>query len=143
MSGKYLMPIEQAGPDVVFRVGKEIWLIQSKYVKYLYGDDFKKAMLTVDPDYFYTCRSIKSKSFGKVLPGFETVAQEVKKAIAKFKLRQVVISTMDNNTRIDLDKTKLVTPRSEPNFFSNLGEEFDSIQIWDRARTNQKNQTRD
>ena len=74
--------------------------------------------MTVDPDYFYTCRSIKSKSFGKVLPGFETVAQEVKKAIAKFKLRQVVISTMDNNTRIDLDKTKHVTPRSEPNFFS-------------------------
>jgi hypothetical protein len=79
----FLKPDDMCGPDLLYKRGKDLYIVQVRCVKYFYRAYRLNSEKTVDPNLFYTVRNPKSERLGKVLKGYEAKRKELDEVLQR------------------------------------------------------------
>ncbi|KAI8823935.1 hypothetical protein BJ741DRAFT_654851 [Chytriomyces cf. hyalinus JEL632] len=112
-------PDHCCGPDILFKDGNTLYIIQVKFVDKISKQERVHACSTTDPQYFYW-----NRNKGSVLKGFETRRGKILAELKNMSRTRVVFLHTTTKTVAGMEQVRVVNQETEPEFFDNLDNEI-------------------
>ncbi|KAI8823917.1 hypothetical protein BJ741DRAFT_72026 [Chytriomyces cf. hyalinus JEL632] len=108
-------PDHCCGPDILFKDGSTLYIIQVKFVDKISKQERVDACHTTDPQYFYW-----NRNKGSILKGFETRRGKILAELKNMSRTRVVFLHTTTKTVAGMEQVRVVNQETEPEFFDNL-----------------------
>ncbi|KAI8823942.1 hypothetical protein BJ741DRAFT_556790 [Chytriomyces cf. hyalinus JEL632] len=107
-------PDHCCGPDILFKDGNTLYIIQVKFVDKISKQERVHACSTTDPQHFYCGRN------GSVLRGYETGREEILPLLTNLHLKRQVFLHTTTKTTVGMEEVTVINQDKHPRFFDNL-----------------------
>ncbi|KAI8820320.1 hypothetical protein BJ741DRAFT_572512 [Chytriomyces cf. hyalinus JEL632] len=107
-------PDHCCGPDILFKDGNTLYIIQVKFVDKISKQERVHACSTTDPQHFYCGRN------GSVLRGYETGREEILPLLTNLHLERQVFLHTTTETTVGMEEVTVINQDKHPRFFDNL-----------------------
>ncbi|KAI8823925.1 hypothetical protein BJ741DRAFT_72280 [Chytriomyces cf. hyalinus JEL632] len=107
-------PDHCCGPDILFKDGNTLYIIQVKFVDKISKQERVHACSTTDPQHFYCGRN------GSVLRGYETEREEILPLLTNLHLERQVFLHTTTKTTVGMEEVTVINQGKHPRFFDNL-----------------------
>ena len=124
------------GPDIIFKQGGTLWIIQVRCVKKFYRAYRLDSARTVDPNLFYTVRDNTSKRFEQPLCGYEAKRERILALFQsqKLNIRKMVVASsrvrIPSDAPADIQWVTSNTPAGQDFFAKLTGDADSAAYIW-------------
>ncbi len=112
VKSQYLIPDDMCGPDVIWRSGRDVWIVQIKRREKLGPKDVDKAAKTTLPKSLYT-----NRSEGTILKGYRGTAIKVRKLFGRYNVHRLLVSITNLPKNVIDQDVEYITPESAPDWF--------------------------
>jgi hypothetical protein len=122
-----LFPDSFCGPDIVYKHGCFLYLVQVKFVDRISKQERVKACETTDPQFFYC-----NRTSNQVLRGFEGRRKDIDNCLQrnpKLQLKRLVFLHSTTATTVGMESVQVINERTCPSFFESLDGNQD-MKIW-------------
>jgi hypothetical protein len=116
-------PDHFCGPDIIFKEGNVIHILQVKFVEKISKQKRANACNTTDPQYFYWNKSKKC-----VLNGFAKKREKILTVLNQIPYKRHVFLHTNTQTSTGMENVHLINQLTSPRFFDAL--DTKEIEIW-------------